>query len=230
MLEGLDGESYAVSAGGSLSNTLMALARLGQAAGARGGRPLRVAMAGVCGEDALGSFYAAQMRKAGVEVLSDPVPGANTGEPGLGGLDRAAACLPPCAGRVDAVPGRLAAGQLVGWAAGNMQGGGKRAQLAFCRLRANRVWALLRCLSFLLVGSTYLLAAPWQGGHSSPGALGQAFAHALANAPAPEPFLTTPAPLATRRRHGGRAYQPRRAAHHAVLPGHALRDPGGCLP
>ncbi|GAB4822062.1 hypothetical protein N2152v2_009108 [Parachlorella kessleri] len=79
VLEGLDGEAYQVCAGGSLSNTLMALARLGQAAGARGGRPLRVAMAGVCGEDALGSFYAAQMRKAGVEVLSEPVPGANTG-------------------------------------------------------------------------------------------------------------------------------------------------------
>lgn len=82
VLEGLDGEAYQVSAGGSLSNSLMALARLGTASEeAAGGaqRRLRVAMAGLVGSDALGSFYQSQMRQAGVEVVATPVAGAHTG-------------------------------------------------------------------------------------------------------------------------------------------------------
>ncbi len=43
-----------VSAGGSLSNSLVALARLGIAGhNRRGGEPLRVGMLSVCGDDAL---------------------------------------------------------------------------------------------------------------------------------------------------------------------------------
>ena len=51
VLGALDGKSYKVSAGGSLSNTLVALARLGI------GRGLRVAMTGSVGSDPLGDFY-----------------------------------------------------------------------------------------------------------------------------------------------------------------------------
>ena len=51
VLRALDGKSYKVSAGGSLSNTLVALARLGI------GRGLNVAMTGSVGSDPLGDFY-----------------------------------------------------------------------------------------------------------------------------------------------------------------------------
>lgn len=77
VLERLQGQPTQVAAGGSLSNTLMGLARLGAALG--GDRSLRVGMAGLVGEDPLGAFYAAQMAAAGVEVVSPPTPGANTG-------------------------------------------------------------------------------------------------------------------------------------------------------
>jgi sugar/nucleoside kinase (ribokinase family) len=80
VLERLRGREYAVAAGGSLSNTLVALARLGQAgAAARGEPPLRVGMAGLVGDDPLGEFYAAQMRGAGVDLASPPRAGAATG-------------------------------------------------------------------------------------------------------------------------------------------------------
>eukprot|EP00887_Chlorella_sp_A99_P006310 scaffold3.g6310.t1 len=80
ILGALDGSAYQISAGGSLSNTLMGLARLGAAGVARAGaREVRVAMAGLIGADPLGAYYAAQMREAGVEVLSPPAPGAHTG-------------------------------------------------------------------------------------------------------------------------------------------------------
>lgn len=108
ILAGLEEEAYQVHAGGSLSNTLMALARLGAAAGApRGGRPLRVAMAGLVGSDALGSFYAAQMERAGVEVLAPPVAGASTGgwalgQEGGGSCRRGAGVC--CAGRCCGLP------------------------------------------------------------------------------------------------------------------------------
>lgn len=54
-IRGLDGCSYKVTAGGSLSNTLVALARLG--AGYNGDLPLHVAMTGSVGSDPLGDFY-----------------------------------------------------------------------------------------------------------------------------------------------------------------------------
>ncbi|KAL4458478.1 hypothetical protein ABPG75_013343 [Micractinium tetrahymenae] len=76
----LEGREYAISAGGSLSNTLMALARLGEASARLDGEPpLRVGMAGLLGADPLGEFYASQLRQAGVEVCSPPAAGANTG-------------------------------------------------------------------------------------------------------------------------------------------------------
>lgn len=79
LLEGLDQSDYQVSAGGSLSNTLVALSRLGAAAHHRGDRQLRVAFGGLVGSDALGKFYQAQMDRSGVAVLSQPVPHSNTG-------------------------------------------------------------------------------------------------------------------------------------------------------
>lgn len=81
ILQQLDGSSYQVSAGGSLSNTLLALARLGRAEDGlycRG--PLRVAFDGILGSDvALSAFYSAQMANAGVSVLAQPSPNSCTG-------------------------------------------------------------------------------------------------------------------------------------------------------
>lgn len=58
----LEGREYAISAGGSLSNTLVALVRLGDASSRLGGEPrLRVGMAGLLGADPLGEFYASQV-------------------------------------------------------------------------------------------------------------------------------------------------------------------------
>lgn len=70
-----------MSAGGSLSNSLLALARLGRAEDVlccRGA--LRVAFDGIVGGDALSAFYTAQMRDAGVSVLAEPSPNSSTGE------------------------------------------------------------------------------------------------------------------------------------------------------
>lgn len=75
VLERLAGRDTAIAAGGSLSNTLLALARLSEA----GGAGLRVGMAGLVGADALGSYYTAQMEAAGVRVAAAPTPGAATG-------------------------------------------------------------------------------------------------------------------------------------------------------
>ena len=55
VLRALDGESYKVSAGGSLSNTLVALARLGMSQAQV--EELSVAMTGSVGSDPLGDFY-----------------------------------------------------------------------------------------------------------------------------------------------------------------------------
>jgi sugar/nucleoside kinase (ribokinase family) len=69
-----------ISAGGSLSNTLVALSRLGRAEQKVWGRgALRVAMAGVVGADALGEYYAAQLGNAGVDILSEAAPHSCTG-------------------------------------------------------------------------------------------------------------------------------------------------------
>jgi sugar/nucleoside kinase (ribokinase family) len=79
VLAALGDGGYTLSAGGSLSNTLAGLARLGAAVPGSARRPLRVAMAGLIGDDALGAFYAAQLRAAGVAVVSPRTPGAATG-------------------------------------------------------------------------------------------------------------------------------------------------------
>eukprot|EP00850_Spirogloea_muscicola_P001737 SM000006S19502 [mRNA] locus=s6:1135001:1136387:- [translate_table: standard] len=83
VLRALDGCSYKVSAGGSLSNTLVALARLGSAAAldASGSEQpaINVAMTGSVGSDALGDFYRAKLQRANVHFLSRPVAGGTTG-------------------------------------------------------------------------------------------------------------------------------------------------------
>lgn len=55
VLRALDGTTYKLSAGGSLSNTLVALARLGVASSQSSVKS--VAMTGSVGSDALGDFY-----------------------------------------------------------------------------------------------------------------------------------------------------------------------------
>ena len=55
VLRAMDGCSYKAAAGGSLSNTLVALARLGSHSITSPG--LNVAMAGSVGSDPLGGFY-----------------------------------------------------------------------------------------------------------------------------------------------------------------------------
>lgn len=55
VLRAMDGCSYKAAAGGSLSNTLVALARLGGPS--NGGPALNVAMTGSVGSDPLGGFY-----------------------------------------------------------------------------------------------------------------------------------------------------------------------------
>ncbi|CAI5524372.1 unnamed protein product [Closterium sp. Naga37s-1] len=99
VLRALDGCSYKLSAGGSLSNTLVALARLGavpasapgsssrnsgaggagNGAAADGGPALRVAMTGSVGSDPLGEFYRTKLRRANVHFLSKPVADGTTG-------------------------------------------------------------------------------------------------------------------------------------------------------
>ncbi|CAL5323538.1 unnamed protein product [Camellia sinensis] len=77
VLRAMDGCSYKAAAGGSLSNSLVALARLG--ARHVGGPPLNVAMAGSVGSDPLGGFYRAKLRRANVNFLSPPVKNGTTG-------------------------------------------------------------------------------------------------------------------------------------------------------
>ncbi|CAH8275147.1 unnamed protein product [Arabidopsis lyrata] len=77
LLQAMDGCSYKAAAGGSLSNTLVALARLGSQS--IGDRPLNVAMAGSIGGDPLGSFYGTKLRRANVNFLSAPIKDGTTG-------------------------------------------------------------------------------------------------------------------------------------------------------
>eukprot|EP00271_Cylindrocystis_brebissonii_P008481 TRINITY_DN22831_c0_g1_i1.p1 TRINITY_DN22831_c0_g1~~TRINITY_DN22831_c0_g1_i1.p1 ORF type:complete len:650 (-),score=88.88 TRINITY_DN22831_c0_g1_i1:497-2446(-) len=72
VLRALDGNSYKVSAGGSLSNTLVALARLGMG-------DFDVAMTGSVGSDHLGAFYRNKLLRANVHFLSRPIPEGTTG-------------------------------------------------------------------------------------------------------------------------------------------------------
>ncbi|XP_077236880.1 pfkB-like carbohydrate kinase family protein [Tasmannia lanceolata] len=77
LLRAMDGCSYKAAAGGSLSNTMVALARLGS--GSVGCPHLNVAMAGSVGNDPLGEFYRAKLRRANVHFLSEPVKDGTTG-------------------------------------------------------------------------------------------------------------------------------------------------------
>ncbi|PWA67366.1 pfkB-like carbohydrate kinase family protein [Artemisia annua] len=77
VLQAMDGCSYKAAAGGSLSNTLVALARLG--GHPTGGPALNVAMAGSIGSDPLGGFYRTKLRRANVSFLSAPVKDGTTG-------------------------------------------------------------------------------------------------------------------------------------------------------
>ncbi|KAK4384732.1 putative sugar kinase [Sesamum angolense] len=77
VLRAMDGCSYKAAAGGSLSNTLVALARLGGQP--IGGPSLNVAMAGSVGSDPLGGFYRSKLQRANVNFLSAPVDDGTTG-------------------------------------------------------------------------------------------------------------------------------------------------------
>lgn len=80
VLRAMDGCSYKAAAGGSLSNSLVALARLGGGGGwSVGGPTLNVAMAGSVGSDPLGEFYRQKLRRANVNFLSPPVSDGTTG-------------------------------------------------------------------------------------------------------------------------------------------------------
>jgi sugar/nucleoside kinase (ribokinase family) len=77
ILELLADHQYQISAGGSLSNTLIDLARLGNANGGEGS--IKVSMAGLVGGDAFGAFYKSQMSAAGVSVLASGDEHVHTG-------------------------------------------------------------------------------------------------------------------------------------------------------
>ncbi|CAH9110008.1 unnamed protein product [Cuscuta europaea] len=77
ILRAMDGCSYKAAAGGSLSNSLVALARLGLQP--IGGPPLSIAMAGSVGSDPLGGFYRSKLRRANVNFLSTPIKDGTTG-------------------------------------------------------------------------------------------------------------------------------------------------------
>eukprot|EP00262_Sarcandra_glabra_P008904 TRINITY_DN22843_c0_g1_i1.p1 TRINITY_DN22843_c0_g1~~TRINITY_DN22843_c0_g1_i1.p1 ORF type:complete len:472 (+),score=78.77 TRINITY_DN22843_c0_g1_i1:101-1516(+) len=77
VLQAMDGCSYKAAAGGSLSNTLVALSRLGSRS--IGGPGLNVSMSGSVGSDPLGDFYRAKLRRANVDFLSTPVKDGTTG-------------------------------------------------------------------------------------------------------------------------------------------------------
>lgn len=77
VLRAMDGCSYKAAAGGSLSNSLVALARLGSSH--IGGPPLNIAMAGSVGSDPLGGFYRAKLHRANVHFLSAPIKDGTTG-------------------------------------------------------------------------------------------------------------------------------------------------------
>ncbi|XP_020242024.1 uncharacterized protein LOC109820305 [Asparagus officinalis] len=77
VLRAMDGRNYKAAAGGSLSNTLVALARLGSQSIT--GPGLNVAMAGSVGSDPLGGFFRAKLQRANVDFLSRPVKDGTTG-------------------------------------------------------------------------------------------------------------------------------------------------------
>ena len=72
ILDDLDGSRYHATAGGSLANTLVALAQLGR------GR-VDVCMAGAVGSDAIGQYFCAQMDQSDVTYLHVDRPDTYTG-------------------------------------------------------------------------------------------------------------------------------------------------------
>ncbi|XP_006662622.1 uncharacterized sugar kinase slr0537 [Oryza brachyantha] len=78
VLRAMDGCSYKAAAGGSLSNSLVALSRLGSSRSTSYPK-LRIAMAGSVGSDPLGSFYRGKLNRANVHFLSKPVEDGTTG-------------------------------------------------------------------------------------------------------------------------------------------------------
>ncbi|KAK7263991.1 hypothetical protein RJT34_31592 [Clitoria ternatea] len=77
VLQAMDGCTYKAAAGGSLSNTLVALARLSTRS--LQPPPLNVAMAGSVASDLLGGFYREKLRRANVQFLSSPIKDGTTG-------------------------------------------------------------------------------------------------------------------------------------------------------
>ncbi|KAK3229392.1 hypothetical protein Dsin_001273 [Dipteronia sinensis] len=77
VLRAMDGCSYKAAAGGSLSNSLVALARLGGKP--IGGPALNVALAGSVGSDPLGGFYRTKLRRANVNFCSARIKDGTTG-------------------------------------------------------------------------------------------------------------------------------------------------------
>ncbi|MED6157994.1 hypothetical protein PIB30_028703 [Stylosanthes scabra] len=77
VLQAMDGCTYKAAAGGSLSNSLVALARLGSRSAAD--PAINVAMAGSVGSDVLGGFYREKLRRANVQFLSEPIKDGTTG-------------------------------------------------------------------------------------------------------------------------------------------------------
>ncbi|KAK9866445.1 hypothetical protein WJX84_007095, partial [Apatococcus fuscideae] len=79
ILQALDAGAYQISPGGSMSNTMLALARLGAASKQRfGSGRMRAAFAAIAGSDPLGRFFLAQLQQAGLALLSNPTPDSNT--------------------------------------------------------------------------------------------------------------------------------------------------------
>ncbi|XP_015952853.1 uncharacterized protein LOC107477369 [Arachis duranensis] len=77
VLQAMDGCTYKAAAGGSLSNSLVALARLGSRSATT--PAINVAMAGSVGSDVLGGFYREKLRRANVQFLSEPIKDGTTG-------------------------------------------------------------------------------------------------------------------------------------------------------
>ena len=85
------GSQFRLNAGGSLSNTLAAIALLSRASshshpqfpnlsGHSYAQDLKVCMGGLVGSDALGSYFVTAMSRAGVNFVSTPTPRISTGK------------------------------------------------------------------------------------------------------------------------------------------------------
>ena len=86
-----------MNAAGSLTNTLLALARISQASAATGrGQPLQLAAACLGGDDALGFFYRRQLESTGIQLLTDPEPESNTGAAACSCALQLSLTLPGC--------------------------------------------------------------------------------------------------------------------------------------